>query len=160
MSTEMDTAPSSFVQAIIHIPWKPIFQRLPGVWLLILIPFSIFGPALSPTSFGLYYVLLHILFLITNSRLAYGMYYAYHAVLEHSATNWVEKYCALTGASDGFDTSHDLPFEHIVHHIILPNYKETMETMVETLETLASHQRALTQYKVFSCLNVKKKAVY
>lgn len=36
----------------------------------------------------------------------------------------------------------------IIHAIIIPNYKEEMDTLKETLEVLASHPRACTSYDV------------
>ena len=65
--------PQNFAQMAINMPWKDIFQRLPGAWALTLIPFSLVGPVYAPVSFGAYYVFLHIMFMYTNMRLAYGM---------------------------------------------------------------------------------------
>jgi hypothetical protein len=64
-------------------------------------------------------------------------------------TNWFDKYCATTGMVDGSSTRHDMPFDHIIHVIIIPNYKEDMTTLCESLDILASHKRSLTQYRVF-----------
>lgn len=55
--------------------------------------------------------------------------------------------------SDCF-SKHDLSFSAIEHLIILPNYKEDMETLYETLDVLASHSMALTQYKI--CLAMEQ----
>ncbi|KAJ3410902.1 hypothetical protein HDV05_003033 [Chytridiales sp. JEL 0842] len=68
--------------------------------------------------------------------------------IEVSSTDWEDKYCQTTGCVDGKDLRHDLPYDHLVHVIILPNYKEEVDTLCETLDVLASHERALTQYKV------------
>ncbi|KAJ3306197.1 hypothetical protein HDU76_004883 [Blyttiomyces sp. JEL0837] len=81
-------------------------------------------------------------------RSAYGMYVSYHASVVQSTTDWTKKYCEETGTANGMDTRHDLPYDHIVHVIIVPNYKEDMETLCETLDILASHSRAMTQYKI------------
>ena len=40
------------------------------------------------------------------------------------------------------------PQQEITHAIIVPNYSETLETLVTTLRVLASHPRAKTQYEV------------
>jgi hypothetical protein len=45
-------------------------------------------------------------------------------------------------------TESEYEDELIVHAIILPNYKEEMETLRETLEVLASHQLARSSYEV------------
>jgi len=47
-----------------------------------------------------------------------------------------------------------MPFDDVLHVIILPNYKETQDTLCETLDILASHPRALTQYKI--CLAMEE----
>jgi hypothetical protein len=40
------------------------------------------------------------------------------------------------------------PEDRIVHAIVLPNYMEDLGTLRETLDVLASHRRARTQYEV------------
>jgi hypothetical protein len=47
-----------------------------------------------------------------------------------------------------FTTDSEYEDELLVHAIILPNYKEEMETLRETLEGLASHQLARSSYEV------------
>lgn len=39
----------------------------------------------------------------------------------------------------------------IIHAIIIPNYKEELDTLRETLEVLASHPQAHYSYDVSSC---------
>lgn len=131
-----------------RLPWKPVLQRLPGVWLLCMIPFAILGPVYTPVLFAIYYWVLHLLFLANNLRSAYGVHVAYHSAREHSVTDWLSKYMETTGAMNGDDSRLDLPFDRVMHVIIIPNYKEDMDTLCETLDILASHSRALTQYKV------------
>ncbi|KAJ3163617.1 hypothetical protein HDU86_000200 [Geranomyces michiganensis] len=145
---------SAIRQYLAQVPWKPILQRLPGTLLLCMLPFAVFGPVYAPTMFGLYYIILHSAFMLNNVRSAYGMYIAYTNAKLYSLTDWVAKYCDATGTVDGNDTRHDLPFEQITHVIILPNYKEEMDTLCETLDVLASHDRALTRYKI--CLAMEE----
>ncbi|TPX56612.1 hypothetical protein PhCBS80983_g04419 [Powellomyces hirtus] len=145
---------SAVREYLAQVPWKPIFQRLPGTLLLCMIPFAFLGPVYTPALFGLYYILLHSAFFLNNARSAYGMYIAYTNAKLYSLTDWVAKYCQETGTVDGNDTRHDLPFEQITHVIILPNYKEEMDTLCETLDVLASHTRAVTQYKI--CLAMEE----
>ena len=174
---------------ILHLPLKSIFQRIPGLWLLSLFPFAVWGPIYAPYLFGFYYTILHLLFFLNNCRSAYGVYVAYNSAKIHSTTDWYQKFlddtssshsstAAATPSSDKSNSNslktdgdgiisyahqhrplhpaplthhhhHDLPFDHIVHVIILPNYKEDMGTLEDTLDVLASHSRALTQYKVY-----------
>lgn len=42
----------------------------------------------------------------------------------------------------------------ILHTIILPNYKEDMDTLKETLDVLASHSQAVSSYEVSSQLSI------
>ncbi|KAJ3092025.1 hypothetical protein HK102_011507, partial [Quaeritorhiza haematococci] len=149
-----DSRLPTHVRIITSIPWKPIFQRLPGIWLLALFPFAFLAPVYLPTIFGAYYFILHVFFFINNTRSAYGTYVGYNSAKLYSTTDWLEKYCEATSTSDGSDTRHDLPYDSVVHTIILPNYKETVETLCETLDVLASHRRALTQYRV--CLAMEE----
>jgi hypothetical protein len=49
------------------------------------------------------------------------------------------------------ETPNDDPntdFSKVMHLILIPNYKETMETLAETLSVLASHNHARRQYRV------------
>ncbi|KAI8804531.1 glycosyl transferase family group 2-domain-containing protein [Cladochytrium replicatum] len=139
---------ADFNTYIQSIPWRSLFQRLPGLWLLCLIPLTIWGPIYTPAIYAVYYTILHVLFLVNNMRSGYGMYISYNSAKVYSTTDWLKKYCDETGTVDGLDARHDLPFDHVVHVIILPNYKEDFETLCETLDILASHTRAVTQYKV------------
>ncbi|KAI9357260.1 glycosyl transferase family group 2-domain-containing protein [Zopfochytrium polystomum] len=143
-----DAHPTALASMIDKLPLQSIFQRLPGVWLLAVFLFGIFGPAHLPYLFSGYFVVLHILFLGSSVRAAWGIYIARREAVRWSTTDWLEKYCAKTGASSGQDLRHDLPFDDVNHVIVLPNYKENMDTLCETLDVLASHSRAITQYKV------------
>ncbi|RKP04202.1 hypothetical protein CXG81DRAFT_5546, partial [Caulochytrium protostelioides] len=140
---------------LLRVPWKPLLQRLPGVWLLCMVPFSFLAPVHFPALFAFWYAFLHLCFTANNFRSAYGVWVAYRSARASSHTDWHAKYCQATGATDGSDTTcHDLPYDHIQHVIILPNYKENMDTLCETLDVLASHSRALTQYTI--CLAMEE----
>lgn len=62
--------------------------------------------------------------------------YACKAVEECAATDWR----AASGSP--------LEFDAVKHLIILPNYKETLDTLRETLSILASHPVAWSSYRV------------
>jgi len=51
-------------------------------------------------------------------------------------------------SESSFTTDSEYEDELLVHTIILPNYKEEMDTLRETLEVLASHQLARSSYEV------------
>ncbi|KAI8907147.1 glycosyl transferase family group 2-domain-containing protein [Gorgonomyces haynaldii] len=139
---------------LLMVPWKFIFQRLPGTCLLLVIPLTVFGPAYSPFLFSVYFLVLHLFYMFNYLRTAYATYIGYSQSKVFSTTDWVQKYMEKTGACSGSDTSHDLPFDSVLHTIIIPNYKEDLGTLGETLDILASHSRALTQYRI--CLAMEE----
>lgn len=49
---------------------------------------------------------------------------------------------------DLFADGDDLTQELVIHAIVIPNYKEELDTLRETLEVLASHPRAQSAYDV------------
>jgi hypothetical protein len=126
---------------------QAIFQRIPGVVYVLFVPFVIFGPIITPALFACYYVFLHIFFVSNSLRTFWGSYTAYYGAVEHSCTNWKEKFSQKTGMSTT-DTRHDIPFDSVRHTIIIPQYREDFEMMCETLDVLSSHQMALSNYKV------------
>ena len=143
---------------ITKAPLQAIFQRLPGVWFIAVFLLGLFGPAHLPIRYSFYFLTLHLLFLIGSIRACYGLWHAKTQVVRWSTTDWLDLYCRKTGAVSGQDPRHDMPFDNVKHIILLPNYKENMETLRETLDVLSSHSRALTQYKVIIIifiLNVK-----
>jgi hypothetical protein len=126
---------------------QSIFQRIPGVVYAVFIPFMLFGPMVAPTLFAAYMVFLNVFFILNAFRTFLGSYSAYYGAVEHSRTNWKELYSRKTGLSIT-DTRHDLPYDAVRHTIIIPQYKEDFETICETLDVLASHHMALSNYKV------------
>lgn len=69
-------------------------------------------------------------------------------------TNGTSSTAASSEAGDidmGMYTDGDLPkTEPVVHAIVIPNYKEEVDTLKETLEVLASHPQAHSTYDVSS----------
>jgi hypothetical protein len=136
------------------VPWAAVLQRVPGILVLCVIPWSFLGPLLTPVSFGIYFMMLHLMLISSNIRSAYGIYSGYYSCLKASTTDYLQKYLLKTGTRHGSDESHDLPIDTISHIIILPNYKETLDTLCESLDVLASHTKALTQYRI--CLAMEE----
>ncbi|KAJ3273435.1 hypothetical protein HDV01_004505 [Terramyces sp. JEL0728] len=141
-------------QVLVTLPWKTIFQRVPGSVALFIFVFAIYGPVYAPFLFAFYFLFLHGLMMFQSLRTFYGVYHASKECVTHSTTDWLKKYCDKTGVVDGSDIRHDLPFDSVLHVIIIPSYKEDLETLCETLDILASHRRALTQYRV--CLAMEQ----
>ena len=82
----------------------------------------------------------------------YATRIAYYGAKDSSTTNWVDK--LTTAQTTNTKLGRDLLFEHVLHVIIIPNYKEDMGTLSETLAILASHSRAKTQYRI--CLAMEE----
>ena len=140
--------PNSNASRIGKVPLASILQRLPGVLQLLFIPFCFLGPIYAPAIFGFYFLFLHFSFAFNATRSMVASRIAFKRAKEHSTTNWAEKYCQEIGVQSINDTRHDLPFDSIRHVIIIPQYKEDLGTMYDTLDVLASHPQALTHYKV------------
>lgn len=135
-------------QIIARLPLHTILQRLPGVIYVAFIPFCIFGPIYMPVGFAFYYVLLHVLCLVNNLRTYWGARQGFKGSIKHSKTNWEQEFCTVTGASSTSDFRHDLCFDQVKHVIIIPQYKEDLDTIFDTLDVLASHKKALSTYIV------------
>lgn len=126
---------------------KSLFQRVLGLGYLTFIPFCFFGPIVTPTLFAIYYLILHLFYLSNATRVFLGAYNSYKKAVEHSKTNWKEKYSEKTGMTIT-DIKHDIPFNAVKHIIIIPQYKEDLDTMYDTLDVLSSHEMAISHYKV------------
>ncbi len=137
-----------------QIPWAAILQRIPGILALAIMPWSILGPFIFPVTFGIYYIFLHLMMLSSTIRNAYGIYIGYYSAIKTATTDYLAKYLSKTGTTSGSDESHDLPLNTISHIIILPNYKETLDTLCESLDVLSSHSKALSQYRI--CLAMEE----
>lgn len=151
------------------VPWKPVLQRALGMYSLFFLAAVLLGPFLAPVQFSFYYVALHCLFLVNNTRTAWAVVKTYYNCISplknsslattHQASledeeNMVLKSStkipahATNNGTKNTNTTLEAMQETLYHMIILPNYKESMETLTETLDVLASHQNALVSYKV------------
>ena len=88
---QVRAAHSPLSDAVSSIPWKPIFQRLPGVVLLAVFPFTLLGPVWLPWVYSFYFIMLHAFFVANNLRTAYGVYVAYTQSVIFSTTDWLHK---------------------------------------------------------------------
>ncbi|KAI8832289.1 hypothetical protein BJ741DRAFT_614924 [Chytriomyces cf. hyalinus JEL632] len=161
---------SPLVAQIVQLPWKSVLQRVPGVWLVAVFVLGLLGPAHAPLLFSVYFVLVHVLSLMASLRVAYGAYHAKRMAAKCSYTDWAKEWeqhierssggltvssridmgALESGGGGGMERvdREGLSFNLINHVIIIPNYKENMDTLCETLDVLASHSRAISQYKV------------
>jgi hypothetical protein len=134
--------------AVARFPLHSIMQRIPGLTYLLFVAFCLFSPMNAPLLFAVYYFILHILFLYNNIRTLWGTRSAYYGAIKHSQTNWAKEFMRKTGASSPSDSRYDMCFTQVKHVIIIPQYKEELETIYDTLDVLASHEMARKNYKV------------
>ena len=153
------------------VPWKPVLQRALGLYSLFFLASLLLGPFLAPVQFSFYYVALHCLFLLNNTRTAWAVVKTYYNCIsplknsmntttqgsleeeENMAHTQLSRSTPLSSTTNATSTKNtnitlEAMQETLYHMIILPNYKESMETLTETLDVLASHQSALVSYKV------------
>lgn len=149
MEKSLKLRPDSAAAFLGRIPLASLLQRLPGVVALFFVPFCFFGPIYTPTLFAAYFVFLHLAFAYNATRTAYGARVASVQSRLHFETDWYTKY------SQEVTDNHDLPYDAIRHIIIIPQYKEDLGTMYDTLDVLASHPQALTNYKVIHKFNCR-----
>jgi hypothetical protein len=127
-------------------------QRLPGITLLFIWTLGFIGPPFIPFVFWVVVMIMHV-FLVTNAvRLAFGLVLTSVKTKKYVTCDWAKKIEEFKQE----ENLSDLPvrIDQIRHIIIIPNYKEEFETLMETLETLANHDLAKTSYKVMtSCID-------
>jgi len=92
---------------------------------------------------SIYIVALHIFSTLFPIRLCFAIYDVLtHLRATHNAFATVDK------KNDPRPDSPALGGRFVIHAILIPNYKEDMETLSDTLRVLAAHPRAHTLYDV------------
>lgn len=121
-------------------------QRIPGVILIAIWTLVFIGPPLMPTLYWSVVMLVHV-FLVTNAvRMAVGLVITAIKTKKYINTDWNRKYVEFAQKQK----LEELPVrsDMIKHVIVVPNYKEDMATLCDTLDTLAHHEHACLNYKV------------
>ncbi|KAI9350225.1 hypothetical protein BDR26DRAFT_891518 [Obelidium mucronatum] len=137
-----------------HLLLRQILQRIPGLLIILLLPFVMLAPYHAPILFATYYGWLTAVFMFTALRTTLGVANTWICSVWYSKIDWIQKREAEVTSLLKAEPNMDLPAEEfmtikdIFHVIIIPNYKESLETLVETLDVLASHGIAKTNYKV------------
>ncbi|KAI9337509.1 hypothetical protein BDR26DRAFT_455572 [Obelidium mucronatum] len=130
---------------------QQILQRVPGLLVIALIPFTLLAPSYCPVFFAGYYSFLNLVLLYTSIRTAAGSCIAWIMSVRHSKTDWDSyssgfvanaRYSGLL-SSDTMGTHHE-----ITHWIIIPNYKEEINNLRDSLAVLASHDEAGGTYNI------------
>lgn len=129
-----------------------VLQRLPIFTHLCAALLAIFGPVYAPVAISVLFFCTQCIFVCSQIRSSYGMYKCWQGTKRHSQTDWYS-YWRTESLRIGGD--HVIGIEDVEHVIIVPNYKESLGTLRETLDVLASHPLAPTAYKV--CLAMEER---
>jgi hypothetical protein len=140
---------------------RAVGQRIPGMILIALLIIGFVGPPFFPGFYWFFVLSVHV-FLITNAvRLAVGLVITAVKTKAHTRMDWKKeiKELEILSVAKGSPevNSRQYKSSEIVHLIIVPNYKEDMETLMETLDTLAYHSRASTDYAVILAMEQGEK---
>ena len=131
-----------------HIPLQSILQRLPGLQSICNIIYTLTAPRYAPVLFIIILSLLKLCIVYSCFRQLRGIYYTYYECIKFSKIDWAKKYCETSGASFPDDSRYELPYTKVIHVIIIPQYMEDESTIYDTLQVLASHNMAKSNYKV------------
>ncbi|KAJ3249355.1 hypothetical protein HDU78_003140 [Chytriomyces hyalinus] len=120
-----------------------ITQRVPGVLLLLLLPFGLVAPRNAPVFFSVYYAFVNGVLLLSTIRVVCGVCCVWLCALRQSKS----KPTHLSTAD------RPVQSQDVKHLLLLPNYKEDPDTLADTLSVLASHQSAKSSYTI--CLGME-----
>ncbi|KAJ3071856.1 hypothetical protein HDU98_004706 [Podochytrium sp. JEL0797] len=146
-----------------HAWIREVLQRVPGVLNILMIPFLMYTPYYAPAVFSAYFAHLIGVFFMFSVRTGTGVLYTLWRSWQHAQVDWVKKRdddvaelrrtLSVDQEKMGERELEFLTVKDIFHVIVIPNYKESLETLTETLDVLASHALAKTNYKV--CLGME-----
>ncbi len=140
--------PPFAAKVLASLKLRKVLQRLPGILDILLWALCFFGPFYVPGLYLFYYYFINMYFAFSTCRGLYGSLFAWLRSVEHTKTNWREKYHSAVSELVKAGKQQHLPMDSVKHLIIIPQFKEELPTMYETLEVLASHKSAKSQYKV------------
>ncbi|KAI8821962.1 hypothetical protein BJ741DRAFT_557240 [Chytriomyces cf. hyalinus JEL632] len=156
-----------------HPLLQAVLQRTPVFLLALLISMCTAAPFFAPVVFSAAVFLLNCVFLWFGVRSAVGIFFVWRGSVSHSHTDWIAKLekeltiqststqeftekserVGINGKSaavvreDGALGGGAKSFK-LIHVIVIPNYKEDFDSLVDSLSVLASHSMALGSYKV------------
>ncbi len=126
-----------------------ICQRIPAISHMIIVIISIFGPTYCRLLYTIVLFLTHVVMCITILETLYSTYCAWKGIEQCWKTDWYNL-CeqALLNINHNVVNPSRLTFSMIEHIIIIPIYQENFTILQETLDILASHSYAITNYRV------------
>lgn len=117
-----------------------ILQRVPFFTHCCVALLALLGPILLPIPCAFVLVTTHVIFLLCQTRTAFGIYKCWKGVFKHSTTDWVAEWereaASLLKQSPGYRALH---YASIQHCIILPAYKEDISTLKEVNKSSHRH---------------------
>ncbi len=134
-----------------------ICQRIPIMLHLIFGTLVIAGPTYCPLLYTTTLFLLHSILCISNVQCLWGTYCAWKGVEYCSQCDWYEvwKHKSKDVSFNILSSFIKPSFDRIEHVILIPSYKDELNTLRETLDILASHTRAKANYRI--CLAMEKR---
>ncbi|KAJ3071857.1 hypothetical protein HDU98_004707 [Podochytrium sp. JEL0797] len=131
---------------------RQLLQRMPGTLVLLVVPFLMVAPFYFPLLFSYYYGFLMLAFVLFAIRSGLGVVYTLYRSVVQVRRDWAgDRDAAIQARQFDLlleDGESQLAVRDIFHVVVIPNYKESIETLTETLDVLASHPLARTNYKV------------
>ncbi|KAJ3395456.1 hypothetical protein CcCBS67573_g10125 [Chytriomyces confervae] len=149
-----------------HPLLQSLLQRAPMFLLALLVAMCTVTPFFAPVVFSVSLFLLNCIFVWFGIRSAVGIFFVWRGSVSHSHTDWTAKLkqelqlggSDQTGADHTGSESVGLSMTDasmlgnkgfkLIHVIVIPNYKEDFDSLVDSLSVLASHSMAVTSYKV------------
>lgn len=111
---------------------KFVLQRLPFLSHFSIVLLGIFGPVFLPRFTAFVCIFTHIVFACCQARTAYGVWTCWRGVRQHSLTDWTQVWEERAKVIRKSATRHHLlHYEDVQHCVIVPAYKEDVETLRE-----------------------------
>lgn len=99
---------------------------------------ALLGPILSPRLCAFVLVATHVVFVLCQTRTAYGLYAAWQGVKKHSLTDWGAEWDKQAARLRKEEPDREvLHYRDVQHGIILPAYKEDVATLKEVRHACA-----------------------
>ncbi|KAJ3236453.1 hypothetical protein HDU81_010748 [Chytriomyces hyalinus] len=148
-----------------HPLLQSVLQRTPMFLLALLVALCTVAPFFAPVVFSVSIFLLNCIFVWFAVRSAVGIFFVWRGSVSHSHTDWIAKLKRELELADQTGTDHAASESvglikasvsklgnkkafKLIHVIVIPNYKEDFDSLVDSLSVLASHSMAASSYKV------------
>lgn len=125
-----------------------ILQRFPFLSHFCIVLLGLLGPLLTPRLTSVVLIAIHIVFVLCQSRTAFGVWSAWRGVQCFSRRDWHDYWMKASQEQVSNERRDVLDYRAVQHGIIVPAYKEDVSTLEETLDILASHPLASSNYHI------------